>query len=150
MIELAHVFDMQITLAPPKEVGAIPTGNRRVIDITGGTFEGKRIRGTVLGGGADYQLIRADGSAFLDARYTLETDDGALIYVQNAGFRHGPPEVLAALARGDDVDPDSYYMRASATLETSAEQYDWVNRAIFLNTGKRLAAAVELNMYEVL
>lgn len=150
MIELSHVFDMQIILAAPKEVGTIATGNRRVIDITGGTFDGDRLRGKVLSGGADYQLVKADGTAHLDARYTLETDDGALIYVQNEGFRHGPPDVLAALARGEDVDPSNYYMRASATLETSAEKYDWVNRAIFLNSGRRLAAAVELNMYEVL
>ena len=150
MIELAAAFDTHITLAPVKEVGQIATGNRRIIDITGGTFEGERLRGRVLPGGADFQLVRPDGTAFLDARYTLETDDGALIYVENRGFRHGPPDVIAALARGEKVDPDQYYMRASATLETAAEKYGWVNHAIFIDTGIRHPDSVELKFYEVL
>ena len=93
--------------------------------------------------------MRSDGCAFLDARYTLETNDGALIYVQNQGFRHGPPAVIAALARGEEADPADYYMRSSAILETAATNYDWLNRAIFVATGARHPAAVALNFFEV-
>ena len=84
-------------MATAQELGATPLGRRRVIPITGGRFSGERLSGRVLPGGADWQVIRADGVADLDARYTLETADGALIYVRNKGYRHGPDEVIKRL-----------------------------------------------------
>ena len=87
--------------------------------------------------------------AYLDARYTLETTDGALIYVNNQGYRHGPKDVIERLARGEEVDPALYYMRTTPWFETSAPAYDWLNRAICVATGARRAAAVELDFYEV-
>ena len=103
----------------------------------------------MLPGGADWQLIRADGVAELDARYTLETADGALIYVRNFGYRHGPAEVIARLAAGQAVDPSLYYMRTTPRFETSAERYRWLNGVICVATGARRATAVELDVYEV-
>lgn len=148
-IELAHFIDMTVTLDPPVDVGLTPQGYRQIINITGGTFEGERMRGRVLNSGADWRLIHDDGSAFLDTRYALETDDGAVIYIQNAGFRHGPPEVLEALAQGDDVDPSRYYFRATPVFETAAKKYNWLNRTVFVATGARRASAVEMSVFEV-
>jgi len=151
MIQLDHLFDAQIEVAAkPYEVGATAKGQRRVIGIEGGTFEGPQIKGRILPGGADYQIIRSDGIAELDARYTIETDDGALIYVTNFGYRHGPPEVIARVAAGEEVDPTLYYFRSSPLFETAAEKYLWLNGLICVATGSRKAAAVELSVYQVL
>ena len=96
-MQLQTLFRAEIFLAPPLELGDTPQGRRRIIGITGGRFSGERLSGRVLPGGADWQVIRADGVADLDARYTLETSDGALIYVRNRGYRHGPADVLKTL-----------------------------------------------------
>ena len=150
MLELAPLFSAEIVLAEPQELGTSPWGRRRIIGITGGRFHGDRLRGRVLPGGADWQVIRADGVADLDARYTLETHDGALIYVRNHGYRHGPPDVLARLAAGDDVDPALYYMRTTPLLETGDARYAWLNSIVCVARGARRAAAVALEVYEVL
>jgi hypothetical protein len=103
----------------------------------------------VLPGGADWRVIRTDGVADLDARYTLETADGALIYVRNRGYRHGPGEVIQRLARGENVDPSLYYMRTTPSFETGDARYAWLNRIVCVATGARRAAAVELEVFEV-
>ncbi len=146
---LQPLLKAEVTLAPPQELGDTPLGRRRVIPITGGTFRGEKLAGRVLPGGADWQLVRADGVAELDARYTLETTDGALVYVSNFGYRHGPAEVLQRLAAGEALDPSLYYMRTTPRFETSAERYAWLNRTICVATGVRKAAAVELEIFEV-
>jgi hypothetical protein len=148
-LKLAALFRAEITLAPAQELGESPLGRRRVIPITGGWFGGERLSGRVLPGGADWQVIRRDGVAELDARYTLETEDKALIYVRNFGLRHGPAEVIARLAAGEAVDPALYYMRTTPRFETGAERYQWLNKLICVATGSRKAAAVELEVYEV-
>ena len=149
MIETEFLCKVEVTLEPARELGDTPLGRRRIIGITGGKFAGPRLSGRVLPGGADWQVIRADGVAYLDARYTLETGDGALIYVNNKGYRHGPQEVIARLARGEEVDPALYYMRATPWFETSAPRYAWLNRTICIASGARRAAAVELDFFEV-
>lgn len=149
MINTEFLCRLEVILEPARELGETPLGRRRIIGITGGTFSGPRLAGKILPGGADWQVIRADGVAYLDARYTLETDDGALIYVNNKGYRHGPKEVLERMARGEEVDPALYYMRATPWFETSAPRYAWLNRSICVATGARRAAAVELDFFEV-
>lgn len=146
---LQPLIRAEITLAPAQELGETPQGRRRIIGITGGKFTGERLSGRVLPGGADWQVIRADGVADLDARYTLETNDGALIYVRNHGYRHGPAEVLQKLARGEAVDPALYYMRTTPRFETGDARYSWLNRIICVATGARRPAAVELEVFEV-
>jgi hypothetical protein len=148
-LKLASLFRAEITLAPPQELGESSLGRRRIIGITGGRFYGERLAGRVLPGGADWQLIRPDGVADLDARYTLETADGALIYVRNRGYRHGPTEVLEKLAAGLPVDAGLYYMRTTPLFETGDARYAWLNRLICVASGARRAAAVELDVYEV-
>ncbi len=149
MINTEFLCKIEVTLEPVRDLGETPLGRRRIIGITGGKFSGPRLSGRVLPGGADWQIIRADGVAYLDARYTLQTTDGALIYVNNKGYRHGPKEVIERMARGEEVDPALYYMRATPWFETSAPTYAWLNRSICVATGARRAAAVELDFYEV-
>lgn len=150
MPKLRPLLKAEITLAPPQEVGDTPMGRRRIIAITGGRFSGDRLSGRVLPGGADWQVIRSDGVAYLDTRYSLQTDDGALIYVRNLGYRHGPAEVMERLRAGEAVDPALYYMRTTPWYETGDERYLWLNRIICVATGARRASAVELDVFEVL
>jgi Protein of unknown function (DUF3237) len=148
-LRLEPLLRAEITLAPPQELGDTPHGRRRVIAITGGSFRGERLSGRVLPGGADWQVIRADGVAELDARYTLETVDRSLIYVRNFGYRHGPPEVMRRLLAGEPVDASLYYMRTTPRFETGAERYRWLNGLICVASGARRAASVELEVFAV-
>lgn len=147
---LRHLFDLTIELTRPHEGGDGSKGRHRIIPIVGGQVSGERVNGTILPIGADWQTVRPDAVAELDARYAFETDDGALVEIQNFGFRHGPAEVLAAVGRGEDVDPATYYMRTKALFVTADPRYDWLNRIVAVGTGARLKAAVLLSMYEVL
>jgi hypothetical protein len=149
MLRLQPLLKAEVTLAPAQDLGATPLGRRRVVPITGGRFSGERLAGRVLAGGADWQLVRADGVAELDARYTLETGDGALIYVRNRGYRHGPAEILEQLAAGRTVDPARYYMRTTPLFETADARYAWLNRLVCVATGARRPAAVELEVFGV-
>jgi len=147
--QLEFIMRVNVTLDPALNVGAVAEGTRRIINITGGDFSGPELKGRVLPGGADWQLVRSDGVAVLEARYTLETDDGALIYVRNWGLRHGPPDVLEALARGEAVDPTRYYMRTSPVFETGDDRYKWLNNLIGVCSGIRGADSVILDFYRV-
>jgi hypothetical protein len=147
---LAHSFTLRVELAAPLEMGRGRAGVRRIIPITGGKALGPDITGEVLNLGADWQTIFEDGAAHLDTRYAVKTDDGALIEIVNVGTRHGPPEVMARLAAGEDVDPGSYYMRTAARLETGSARHEWVNHTLFVCAGIRRASAVEIAYYKVL
>ncbi len=107
--KLTLAFTIRVQVGPPTELGEVPRGRRRIIPILGGSFEGPNIRGKVVPGGADWQIVRADGLAELDTRYMLQTDSGHLIYIQNAGIRHAPPEVTKKLLAGEAVDPSQVY-----------------------------------------
>ncbi len=145
---LEFIFGAQVTVGPPQDLGVFNKGRRRVVPITGGEFSGPALRGVVLPG-ADWQLIRGDGVAELDARYTLRTDDGASIFVHNHALRHGPAEVMEALAVGREVDPAAYYFRGATFFETSAERYAWLAKHIVLCSGEREPANVKLRFYKV-
>ncbi|WP_309082968.1 DUF3237 domain-containing protein [Chelativorans sp.] len=137
-------------LAPPIEKGSGTGARWRIIPIIGGVVEGERLSGRILNLGADWQTIFADGYAELDTRYAIETDDGAVIDVRNFGFRHGPDEVMARLAAGEQVDPALYYMRTHPRFHTGDPRYAWLNRTIFLGTGERLKDSVRIDIFEVL
>jgi Protein of unknown function (DUF3237) len=147
---LEFVFAAYVTVDGPLDLGDVGKGGRRIVPITGGEFSGPRLRGKVIPGGADWQIVRHDGVAELEARYTLQTDDGALIYVRNHALRHGPPEVLVALAAGRSVDPSSYYFRGATFFETGAARYAWLTKHIIVCTGEREPAGVKLRFYQVL
>jgi hypothetical protein len=147
--KLERLFRAVVEIAEPISVGMTPLGERRIIPITGGHFEGERLAGAVLPGGADWQLVRADGSALLEARYTLRTQDDAFVYVRNRGVRSGPPEVLARLRAGEPVDPASYYFRTTPTFETGAPPYAWLNDLVAVCSAARAAHAVTLDFFAV-
>jgi hypothetical protein len=146
---LRLIYISRIEVDPPMVVGGTPYGERRIIPIKGGAFAGPKLSGKVLPGGADWQVIRADGTTELEARYTLETDDGALIYVLNRGIRRGSKEVMERLARGEKVHPSEYYFRTSPVFETGAPKYQWLNRIVAVAAGERLADEVIITVYEV-
>lgn len=150
MLSPQPIFTIRADLAPILPFGATPYGERRVIDIIGGTVSGPKLIGRILRGGADWQLIRADGTADIQARYTIAADNGAHILVSSEGLRHGPPDVLAALARGEPVDPARYYFRTVMRFETADKTHGWLNNILAIAGGARLAQAVELNVHEVL
>lgn len=148
--KLEFAFEVRAEVAAPTVVGTLPTGTRRIIDILGGTFEGPTVKGKLLPGGADWQLIREDGFTDIDARYTLETDDGHLIYVSNVGIRHAPPEVMRRLNAGESVDPDLIYFRAIPKFETAAPELEWLMRSVFIATGERYPLGVLIRFWRVL
>ena len=146
---LTLAMELRVKVGAPLEVGNVPQGRRRIIPIEGGTFEGPAVRGTVMPGGADWQIVRADGLAELDTRYTLRTDAGDIIYIQNAGIRHAPPEIVKKLLAGQDVDPALVYFRTVPTFETAAPHLQWLTRAIFIGTGERHPSDVVVRVWKV-
>lgn len=149
--QLELIFTATVTLDPPQELGQTKYGKRRIIGINGGTFSGPNMQGQVLSGGADWQTVRTDGTADLVAKYSLKTDDGHIIFVENTGVRTAKPEILARLAKGEDVAPSEYYMRTAAVLEVAeSSPYAWLNRSVVISTGMRKANSVILKFYKVM
>ena len=146
---LRLLYRSEVAIDAPLSVGHMDVGERRIINITGGSFKGPRMSGVILPGGADWQIIRPEGITAVEARYTLKTDDGALIYVDNRGFRHGPKDVMERLAAGDPVDPSLYYFRTTPVFETGAEKYKWLNGIVAVAVGERHASQVIITVYEV-
>jgi hypothetical protein len=146
---LSLVTDLVVDAAPPIDIGETPHGMRRIIPLLGGTFSGPRLNGRMLPGGADFQYWRSDGCTEIHARYVLETNTGALIYVENTGVRHGPPAAMERLARGLPVDPALIYFRTVACFETSAPELSWLTRGIFLGSGARFPDRVLIRLFEV-
>ena len=146
---LTLAMELRVKVGAPLEVGSVPRGRRRIIPIEGGTFEGPDLKGTVLPGGADWQIVRADGLSELDTRYALKTDAGDVIYIQNAGMRHAPPDITKRLLAGQDVDPSLVYFRTVPTFETQAPHLQWLTRAIFIGTGERHPNDVIVRVWKV-
>lgn len=147
--QLEHACDFVVELSPPHEMGQCPTGTRRIIPIVGGTVSGPLINGRILDVGADWQSVSADGIADLDARYAIQTTDGAVIEVVSQGIRHAPPEISARIAAGEAVPPSDYYMRTAIRLESGHPRYAWVNRALFLAAGGKAGSTVRLSVYRI-
>jgi hypothetical protein len=144
------LMTLEAAVAGLQKIGAVPLGTRATAPIASGHFEGPRLRGRVLPGGGDWTLLRGDGVLELDLRVTLETDDGALIHLASFGLRHGPPEVLAALARGESVDPAAYYFRTTPRFETADPKYAFLNRLLAVSAGDRRAAGPIYTIDEIL
>ncbi len=149
-MESRLLMTMQVAVGSIEKVGAVPLGTRGVATISGGTFEGPRLRGAVLADGGDWTLLRADGVLELDLRLTLKTDDGALIYLTSFGLRYGPPDVIAALARGETVDPSTYYFRTTPRFETAHQKYAFLNRLLAVSSGDRRPDGPIYTIYEIL
>jgi len=149
--ELQFLARFTVELAAPLwDLGrTTPLGRRRIVPITGGRFAGPLLNGEILDNGADWQVVTDDGATLVDTRYLLRTDDDSLVYLQTRGYRHGPPEVLARLAAGDDVDPADYCFRIHMTFETASATHGWLNWAVAVGSALRLPDAVVYDAYLV-
>jgi len=151
MIDTRPLFEMRVLVPEIQDLGQTPLGRRRIATVSGGRFEGERLRGEIVGSPAgDWLLQLADGTTLLDVRLTLRTDDGASIYMSYRGIRHGPPEVMARLAAGEAVDPGSYYFRMAPIFETASEKYGWLNRILAIGIGRREPDGPIYAVHEVL
>lgn len=144
------LFAISLEVAKLQVVGRTPGVDRRVAEVLGGRFEGERLTGKVLSGGSDWLAVRADGAWMLDVRLVLEADDGALIAMTYRGLRHGPKEVLDAIARGEEVSPASYYFRIAPFFETASGKYAWLNGIVAVGLGHRLPSGPIYHVFEVL
>lgn len=143
---LTEIFSLAVDVGVPQSIGRDTAGERRCVPITGGSVTG-RISGVVLAGGADWQVLRPDGLADLDARYMLKLESGALVEVWSRGLRIGPAEVMGKLARGERVDPASYYMRTAMRFETAAPELQWLVHRLHVGIGERTPDQVRLKVY---
>lgn len=146
---LSFAFELRVRVGNPVEVGQVAHGRRRIVPIEGGTIKGPLLNGTVPPGGADWQIIQPDGFSELDTRYTIQTDRGATVYVQNAGIRTAPPEVMQKLLAGEIVDPKLVYFRTQPKFETSAADLQWLVRSLFVGVGERFPNEVVIRFYRV-
>jgi hypothetical protein len=144
------VFEARVSVDKPLIVGDGPHGLRRIVPITGGKVEGPKLNGSVLPGGADWQFVRPDGTLQVEAKYTLQSEDGVLIMITNRGVRRGPKDVIDKLARGEAVDPSLYYFRTSAEFEAPAGgKYAWLNNSVFVGVAERQPNAAVIRFFEV-
>jgi hypothetical protein len=143
------LFDIEVDLEAPLAIGQTPLGGRTIFGVNGGTFEGPRLRGTVLAGGADWFLTLANGVGELDVRITLRPDDGALIYLTYGGVLNAKPEVMARVFSRQQVDPAEYYFRTTPRFETSAEPYVWLNALVCVGVGMLAPGKVSYRVFAV-
>ena len=148
--KLEYFCELKVKIKPALIVGETPHGTRRIIPISGGSFEGPQIKGEILDGGADWQVVRKDGVSELEAHYQIKTDDGVIIYIKNTGLRVATPEVAARIGRGEPVNPSEYYFRAVPKFEAPTGKYGWMNNAIFICTGERNPDNVSIKVWRVL
>ncbi len=147
---LEFVAELRVNIAPALVVGETPHGVRRIIPITGGTVTGPNLSGTIVNGGADWQIVRNDGTTELEARYSFKTDDGTLIYISNKGIRVATPEVARRIASGEAVNPSEYYFRAIPTFETPPGRYEWLTKTLFISKGIRMPDGVLIQVWKIL
>jgi hypothetical protein len=148
--ELEFTYEAGGELEAPRPIGDTYDGTRRIIPIlAGGYVRGPMISGRLMGNAADWQVTRPDGVTVADAIYAIETDDGALIQIRNKGLRHGPAQVMARLAAGEEVDPAEYYFRTVPEFIAPNGPYEWLNRSIFICAGARYASSIKLWVWRV-
>ena len=145
-----YVFTITAHIGGVTSAGDVGHGVRRIIPITGGEVRGDDVNGKVLPFGADFQIIRPNELIDLEARYAFETDDGAVVYVENKGLRFGPIELLQQLKRGEPVDPRLIYFRTVPKFETGAEKYRWLMESLFIGSAARHADRVVVDVHQVL
>ncbi|SFI18009.1 DUF3237 domain-containing protein [Modicisalibacter xianhensis] len=146
---LEFVTRLQVEIDSPLELGQAAEGRRRFIPITGGSFSGPGLSGRILAGGGDWQTLRQDGTAVLEARYFLQTHEGDFIEVTNTGYRHASPAIMERLLNGEIVAPEEYYFQTTPRLQTASKNYDWLNRTIFIGDAERMPDSVIVNLFAV-
>ena len=149
-LQTRYVFTIAAFAGSPTSAGDIGTGVRRIIPVTGGEVKGRDLNGRVLAGGADFQIIRPNQLIELEAKYAFETDDGAVVYVENRGIRFGPIELMERLNRGEAVDPNLIYFRTVPKFETGTAKYRWLMQRLFIGSAARHVDRVVIDVHEVL
>lgn len=139
---------LEIKVDPPIVIGETSLGLRRFIPIRSGTITGE-VKGRILPGGADSQMIRANGRTDLSARYVIETADHELIYIENNGIRQVSEPFRKQAAAGEIIDPEHVYFRTVPTFETGSEDYQWLHDRLFIGSAERTPDYVRLDIYEV-
>ncbi|OLO42212.1 hypothetical protein BTR23_03030 [Alkalihalophilus pseudofirmus] len=148
--KLELLFDLTVKVKAPSFVGTTPVGTRRIIQVSGGSFSGPMLQGEVIEGGDDWITVREDGTIIQDVRIMLRTEDGEIILMTYRGIRQGPEAVLKRLDNNEEVDPSEYYFRTSPIFETNSTKYEWLNRKVFVGTGKRVPGEARYSVYTVL
>jgi len=146
---LEFAFTVNLQASPFPEMGMTVNPKQKVIAIHGGSVKGSQIKGTILPGGYDWQLIRNDGVIEINARYVLQTEEGVLITVVNTGFRYASEEVMQRLSKGEEIDPSLYYFRSTFHFETNDPTFDWLTKNIFIGNGMRKPTAVTIEVWKV-
>lgn len=146
LIPMARV---ECLVRPLVNLGPGKHGERRYVPLAGGTVQGPELNGEILDGGVDWQIQRADGVLDIAAHYVIRLTDGALVEVQSEGVRHAPPEVMAALARGELVPREQYYFRTLMRFQTGAPAWQHLNRLLALASGERRADRVVLDVWRI-
>lgn len=147
--ELEFVFELKADLGPPIDLGPTPAGFRRIIDIVSGTFEGPLLQGTIMAGGADWQIIRTDNVTELHAHYILSTEDAVLIQVNVRGLRRAEGDALARIEAGEIVDASEYYFRTAPIFLAPEGRYSWLNQAIFVGSGERMQRSIRMKVFRI-
>ncbi len=147
--QLEFLFEISVYVASPLTIGQTPHGYRRIAPITGGSFEGPRLKGKILPGGGDWLLVRPDGVGEIDARATLQTDDGALIYVTNRGYLTHIPELAPRWAAGEQIPHEEYYFMVTPYFETNAAQYTWLQQVVAIGMGSAIQGGVSYQVFAV-
>ena len=144
---LEFAFELTLNLDRPQRVGETGRGSRQILPFSGGTIAGPALEGKVLPGGADWSLVRPDGTAELDVRFTVEAADGALIYAHYPGYLTNVPGIIGRWVKGEDVPLEEYYFASTPTFETAAEPYAWLGRTVFVGIGQVIPRAVQYRVY---
>lgn len=150
VLSTRYVFTITALIGPVINAGETGSGVRRVIPVIGGEVRGEGISGKVLPSGADFQIIRPNELIDLEAKYAIELDDGAVVYVENRGIRFGPPELMQQLKRGEPVDPKLIYFRTAPRFETGDPKYRWLMEHLFVGSAARHAERVIIDIHQVL
>jgi len=150
VLQTKYVFTITVLIGDVTSAGEIGTGVRRIIPIIGGEVKGEGINGKVCAFGADFQIIRPNELTELEAKYAFETDDGAVVYIENIGIRFGPKQLLDRIARGETVDAALIYFRSVPKFETGAEKYRWLTESLFIGVGARHPDRVVIDVHQVL
>lgn len=143
LLQLVAEFD------DPQDLGETPRGARRILYVKRGAFSGPALQGEILPGGGDWVLVRRDGVAELDIRFTLRVQNGELIYLRSSGLLDIEPQLRRRILDGEEVDPARYYFRTALAFETGAEKYRWLNRLIAVGLGRRTPAGMATDVFAI-
>jgi hypothetical protein len=148
-LKSTYIGELRIEVTGSYLLGQSPLGWRRLDKLEKGRFKGPRIDATIVSG-MDLLLGGSDQALRPDVRLVLELDDGETLLIQYRGVRHGPPDIMARIAKGEDVPPSSYYLRTGLIFETASKKYDWMNRIVGVGVGRREPGAAIYDVFEVL